>query len=336
YVRDGIAGSSALGMKIQLEGNYFTQEVIRSRKPVTMEDAQTNPKIPLELQKEFQRLGVHAIVIFPVIASNVVIGTLGLDIMEENTAFTPEQIRLAETIILQASTALQNARLFEQIQSSESRFRDVSFVSADYVWETDLNWKYTYLSDRVKDVLGYTPTEMLGSSDYDLADVEEAQRVSSLLLKEIANNGQAIDIENTLRAKDGHLVYVSTSAVPVLDRNGDRIGYRGVDKNITERKRTETIQAVLRDITDSALSAPDINTLMRSIHKAVGTLLPAENFYIALYDDKSDLMTFPYYVDKFDDPMPPQKLGHGLTSYVIRTGKPVLATPDVFEDLIKS
>jgi PAS domain S-box-containing protein len=59
----------------------------------------------------------------------------------------------------------------------------------------------------------------------------------------------------------------------------------------------------------------------------------AENFYIALYDSATGWLSFPYYVDEYDEPPSPQKLGRGLTEYILRTGSPLLAPPAVFDAL---
>src|SRR5437763_2978335 len=61
----------------------------------------------------------------------------------------------------------------------------------------------------------------------------------------------------------------------------------------------------------------------------------AQNFYIALYDATAKLLNFPYFVDEEDSPPETQPLGNGLTEYVLRTGEPLLATPDVFEKLVQ-
>jgi len=63
--------------------------------------------------------------------------------------------------------------------------------------------------------------------------------------------------------------------------------------------------------------------------------MPAENFYIALYDPDSDMINFPYFVDEYEKKPGPYKPGQGLTEYVLRTGKPLLASPDVCEELEK-
>src|SRR5881296_2212659 len=61
--------------------------------------------------------------------------------------------------------------------------------------------------------------------------------------------------------------------------------------------------------------------------------MPAKNFYIALYDASSDLLTFPYFVDEYDQDFPSKRPGKGLTEYVLRTGKPLLVTPEVQGEL---
>src|SRR5256886_6510255 len=71
-------------------------------------------------------------------------------------------------------------------------------------------------------------------------------------------------------------------------------------------------------------------------HRAGGVLVPATNFYIALYDDQGQTLSFPYVVDEEESPPRPQKLGRGLTEYVLRSGRPLLASPTVFEELVRA
>ncbi len=321
---------------IPVSENSNSAYVIKNKKPCVVHDVQTNPSIVPQMQAMFRETGVYSIAIFPVISNEEVIGTVNFDIISPTESLTSDQVRLIETILTQASIAIQNARLFEQIRASENRFRDVSTILGDYIWETDLNWKYTYVSGRVESILGYTPEDLVGKTDYELYDPEEAERLSQALLEAIDRDGRAVDIENEVILKNGQRGYMLTSAVPILDQNGNRIGYRGVDKDITERRRSALVQQVLQTITSSALSAPDMHNLLATIHEAIKTLMPAENMYIALYDERVDLLTFPYYVDQYDEPMPPQKLGRGLTSYVLRTGKPLLVTPEIFKQLVEN
>ena len=101
----------------------------------------------------------------------------------------------------------------------------------------------------------------------------------------------------------------------------------------SDRKRTEKVNASIFKISNAAISSESLDDLFLSIHRIIEDLMPAKNFYIALYDHTSDTLSFPYFVDEFDSSPDPQKPGRGLTEYVLRTGKPLLASPEVFAEL---
>ncbi len=103
-----------------------------------------------------------------------------------------------------------------------------------------------------------------------------------------------------------------------------------------ELQRAEHMQRALYRITDAAQSASSLERLCGSIHAIIGALMPAKNFYIALYDSESDFLQFPYWVDEYDTTPPMDHPGKGLTEYVLRTGKPMLVAPEVFERLVQS
>ena len=94
-----------------------------------------------------------------------------------------------------------------------------------------------------------------------------------------------------------------------------------------QRKRAEQRQASLYRISEAALAARSLNDLYGLIHQIVNELMPAKNFYIALYDEATDLINFPYLVDERDNSAPLQRPGKGLTAYVLRTGQPCWRRP---------
>jgi diguanylate cyclase (GGDEF)-like protein/PAS domain S-box-containing protein len=89
-------------------------------------------------------------------------------------------------------------------------------------------------------------------------------------------------------------------------------------------------------IARAVAASKDIDDLFRRIHEIVGTLIPARNFYIAVHDSLRDELTFPYFVDEREAPPVHQAKGRGLTAYVLRTGKPLLAGPELFDELVAS
>jgi len=106
-------------------------------------------------------------------------------------------------------------------------------------------------------------------------------------------------------------------------------------RDVTERKRSERLQQATYRISEAAHEAASLEELFRALHAIVSELMPARNFYIALHDRRSDTISFPYFVDEYDAPPAPKPLGRGLTEYVLRTGQPILASPEVFEDLVR-
>src|SRR3989442_3170354 len=97
--------------------------------------------------------------------------------------------------------------------------------------------------------------------------------------------------------------------------------------------RAYQLQAATYRIAQVAMSAPRLEELLPTIHQIVSELMPAKNFYIALYDAATDLVTFPYFVDEVDPPPAPRHPGRGITEYVLRTGRPLLVKPESQLDL---
>ena len=106
-------------------------------------------------------------------------------------------------------------------------------------------------------------------------------------------------------------------------------------RDITERKRFELVQNAIYRITQAAITSNGIDALYQSIHTILGELISAENFFIALYDSATGLISFPYFIDQFDEPPSEPIQMRGLTGYVIRSGRSLLATREMFDRLVQ-
>lgn len=127
----------------------------------------------------------------------------------------------------------------EELKQSEERLRDIIFSTADWVWEVDNQGRYTYSSQRDVDLFDVAPDEIIGKTPLEFMPPDEAERIGAIFSELIKNKEPIKDLENWNIGKDGKLICLLTNGLPILDNNGKLIGYRGVDKNITERKHAE-------------------------------------------------------------------------------------------------
>lgn len=123
-------GISSIGTLIPVKGNLSTERVIQTRKAIVIADAQTNPLLE-SIQDMMRRRDIQSIAILPIITSGEVIGTVGLEILEWGRKLKTQEIALAETLVGQISTAIQNANLFQQIQAALSETEALYRASAE-------------------------------------------------------------------------------------------------------------------------------------------------------------------------------------------------------------
>ncbi len=124
------------------------------------------------------------------------------------------------------------------LQESEEKFRNLVETTSDWIWETDADGKYTYASPRVRDLLGYEPDEVIGRKPFDFMPPDEAERLAAKFAYTSKDRRPFFNWENANLRKDGRRVILETSGVPRLDPRGNLLGYRGIDRDITERKQT--------------------------------------------------------------------------------------------------
>jgi len=127
----------------------------------------------------------------------------------------------------------------KELEELKDNFYLLFGTTGDIIWEVDRNSVYTYVSPQVKDLLGYGPEEMVGKPVFDFMSPDEAKRVVELNKRAIESQKEFIMFEFAIVHKDGYLVLLETNAVPIFGENGDYQGYRGIDRDITSRKKME-------------------------------------------------------------------------------------------------
>lgn len=127
----------------------------------------------------------------------------------------------------------------EALQQSEERLRDIIFSMADWVWEVDEHGRYTYSSLKGPEFLGTSHEEILGKTPFDFMTAGEARKIAAIFNEIVAYRAPIRNLENWNIGKNGNEICLLTNGVPIIDKDGNFKGYRGVDIDITERKRAE-------------------------------------------------------------------------------------------------
>ena len=182
-------------------------------------------------------------------------------------------------------------------------------------------------NDAFAHIFGYESSrQMIAAGDFN-PYYSPAQRAEYIRL--LKQHRALTNIEFRLRKRDASEVWVLENVMLIEDESGETI--LGTLVDITESKRTdaerknaEKLQAALYRISDCANSVSDLQQLYKALHEIIGELMYAENLYVALTDDTHEYLHFPYSVDSVDVHVD-RKMGKGLTEYVLRTGKPLLA-----------
>lgn len=131
--------------------------------------------------------------------------------------------------------------LDENEAETQERIRSMALLGI--AWETDAEGRFTYVSESVADVLGYTATDLTGTTRFDLMTPEEAARIQAVFEAAMAQQQPVVDLENWVSHRSGQAVCLLTYGLPILDDDGELTGFRGADKDITSSKQAE--QALL-------------------------------------------------------------------------------------------
>ena len=336
------------GQKLELSrskvtGSGFTDYIIRNKRAVFAPD---------NVLRRQQELGIAFVALneddtpsqcwlgVPMLVGNRVLGVISVQSVETPRLYDEHDRDILMTIASQAAIAVENARLFEEISASQGQLSEALRIARIGYFEVDLRSQTITITDELFSLLN-TTAEQEGGYQLPLQqtlnkfvveeDIPAATEALQQAIAAMHRNDLASEVR--FRTVDGRALWVSTIYRVERDSKGNATKVAGSSQDITDRKTNELTQAAITHISESALTAHTIEELIKAVHEAVGALLPARNFYLALYEHASHMITFPYHSDEIDDEWSPRKLGRGLTSYVIRTSKPLRTTPEIFADL---
>ncbi|MCU7497778.1 MAG: PAS domain S-box protein [Ignavibacteria bacterium] len=205
-----------------------------------------------------------------------------------------------------------------------AKFKQAVEWSNEAILITDPDGLITYVNPAFTELYGYSCEEVVGKVTPRILKSGFHTPEQYTHLWNLLKQKQPVQGEMVNKTKDGRLVPIEASASSILNESGNIIGYLGIQKDISDRKGSEKVNNALYKISEAVNTTSDLDMLYSKLHEIIKDLMPADNFYIAVYDQINELLSFPYFVDEFDPPQESKKVGKGLTEYVLRTGQGAL------------
>jgi PAS domain S-box-containing protein len=209
--------------------------------------------------------------------------------------------------------------LYHQFQKSEknrlqgeTRYRDLVETTPDWVWELDKDYKFSYVSPRISQLLGYLADDLLGLNFLDLISDKENKFLNVLHKEKQFANLECLRIH-----KNGNVVLTEISAVPILSKNNIFIGYRGIERDITERKSVEKENLRLQREIEQSNKMKSLGQLTGGIAHDFNNILAAIVGFAGLALNKSE---------KLED--------EALTNYISQINKAGLRAKDLISRML--
>jgi len=161
--------------------------------------------------------------------------------------------RNAQAVLVFLRDVSERKRVEKTLRERDQEIRAIVESSRDWIWALDLEGRHTFSNPAIAQILGYSPSELVGSSSLTRMHSEDRAMVETQMPQWIQEESGWQDLVLRWQHKDGTWRWLESNAVPITDEGGKLVGFRGVDRDITERKMAEqdlrtsleaTIQAI--------------------------------------------------------------------------------------------
>ena len=254
-----------------------------------------------------------------------------MEIEATSRAFVHEGEPAVLTLVIDVTEKVAAERVaVATARETEDRYRALVDGLPDGV-TVHIGRTLVFANESIARILGVpSVTELIGRDVFDFLPPEARPDAAAALI-EIEEGKPIPPREYILRRADGNRILVEVYGRRVTF--GDRPAVQSVIRDITERKRAERSQAAIYRIADASARASSLSELLESVHSAVGELMDARNFFIALKDVSGENFTFPYHRDEHGPAVPSVPIKDTLSGHLLKDGKPHLINRDEMDVL---
>ena len=215
------------------------------------------------------------------------------------------------------------------LRQSEEHYRQLVKNLGEGIGIADQDENFVFVNPAAEEIFGVTSGTLAGRNLKEFLPADELTR----LAEQNRGRGKERVYELRIHRPDGAERVLLITARPFTGPKGEDSGAFSIFRDISDRKRAELLERALYEIARAPETAKSLDDLYHAVHLIIKSLMPADNFYVALYDKEVNLLHFPYYVDEIDAPPPSQKPGKNLTAYVLRTGRTLLCDMALDEEM---
>jgi len=155
--------------------------------------------------------------------------------VKRRNVVTEQYVREATHKITRELSETQRKQLKKELRESEERFRNLVEHNNDIVWEVNQEGAYTYISPNVRDILGYSPEQLIGKTPFEFMPEKEAERVGQIFGQAVHKRTVFTSLQHKALCKSGKVILLECSGRPITNTDGTFQGFRGIDRDITKR-----------------------------------------------------------------------------------------------------
>lgn len=192
----------------------------------------------------------------------------------------------------------ERKRTEEALKDSEEKFRSIVETTNEWIWAIDLEGNHTYTNPAIEQILGYTPEEILGSNSLAFLHEDDRHEVQELLPLRISEKRGWTGLVLRWRHKEGEYRYLESNGLPVFDQHGNLIGYRGADRDITQRKLAEDAlaqqaerAALTNRISHAVRRTLDVSEVFETAVRELGEHLEVDRCSLFMKDERAGRVT---------------------------------------------